>query len=86
MLSALDFLLEQPLDEIAANLPLSEELHAAAFGGASPVAEIVQDATAYQLGLPGPRTNNMVARESLAAAFGRAFTWAMESATIPTAD
>ena len=85
MLSALDFLLEQPLDEIAANLALSEELHAAAFGGDSPVAEIVQDATAYQLGLPGPRTNNMVARESLAAAFSRAFTWAMESATIPTA-
>jgi EAL and modified HD-GYP domain-containing signal transduction protein len=80
MLSALDYLLEQPLDEIAANLPLSDELRAAAFGGEGPVGQIVQDATAFQLGTADPGSAAVVSAERLDAAFARAFTWAVESA------
>jgi c-di-GMP-related signal transduction protein len=82
MLSALDYLLERPLDEIAGTLPLSVELHAAAFGGDTPVAHIVQSATAYQLGTPEPAVPEPLLRERLDGAFARAFTWAVESAAV----
>ena len=82
LLSALDYLLEQPLDEIAANLPLSAELHDAAFGGDSPVGQLVQDARAYQLGTAPTGMQTHLPQEHFDAAFARAFTWAVESAAV----
>jgi EAL and modified HD-GYP domain-containing signal transduction protein len=86
LLSALDYLLEQPLDEIAANLPLSDELHAAAFGGEGPVADLVLDARAYQLGTAPTGMHSNLAQEDFDAAFARAFTWAVESAAVTETD
>jgi c-di-GMP phosphodiesterase len=80
MLSALDILLEVPLDEVATSLPLSEELRAAAFGGETPLARIVQDVTTYHLGDSGPGVRSGLSRERLDTAFARAFPWAVECA------
>jgi EAL and modified HD-GYP domain-containing signal transduction protein len=80
MLSALDILLEIPLDEVAESLPLSDELRDAAFGGDTPMAHIVQDVATYRPGGTTPGEHSGLPRERLDAVFARAFPWAVECA------
>ncbi|SHG27966.1 EAL and modified HD-GYP domain-containing signal transduction protein [Jatrophihabitans endophyticus] len=77
MLSGLDILLETPLDEIAATLELTPELHDAAFGGGGELSDIVRGVTAYQL--TGADTGHLP-RDQVEDAFASAFPWAFDCA------
>ena len=86
MLSALDILLEMPIEEIAATLPLSDELRAAAFGGDTPVARLVSDAIDYETDHAQAGRRSGLPADRFHAAFGSAFTWAIQSAAAGGAD
>ena len=76
MISSFDELLGIPAAELAATLPLSDELRAAAFGGDVPLSCLVLDVADHQAGAAGPTRTGLTADE-LDGAMAAAVHWAL---------
>jgi c-di-GMP phosphodiesterase len=85
LLSALDLLFEAPRIEILSTMHLSDELYAAASGEGSPLARLVADAEAYQLGTGVPGARSGLPLEAFDDAFAEAFRWAHADESVAVA-
>jgi c-di-GMP phosphodiesterase len=79
MLSAFDLLLEMPLEEVLAALPLDEVLYDAVARRDTPVGRIVADVIDCQLGRAGEATRSGFAEIELSGAAIDALRWAIDA-------
>ena len=80
MLSALDVLLEMPIEDILQALPLDDELREAAFGDATPIGRLVRDVVDHLSARTDRPHRTAVAAQDFDLAASRALAWALEAA------
>jgi c-di-GMP-related signal transduction protein len=80
MLSALDALLEMPIEDILQTLPLDDELREAAFGDATPAGRLVRDVIDHLSARTDRPRRSPVTAQDFDVAASRALAWALEAA------
>jgi c-di-GMP-related signal transduction protein len=79
LLSALDVLLGLRMDDILQELPLDDELRAAAFGESTPLGKLVRDVIDYLAEPIGRPTRSGVSEQDLDLASIRSLNWVLEA-------
>ena len=78
MLSSFDVLLQVPLEDVLAHLPLDDDLRSALLEAGGPLGRLVADVAAFQLGRPEEATQSGLADRVLSETALEALMWSVE--------